>query len=170
MALNGLLFGRYLAPDPIDEGHESDRQGRPATSSESSANRNARAVVQGLGTTVTSAPPDQAQKEFDLVTIRLVLADDHVVLRQGLRALLGDEADLEVVGEADNGREAVALVLETEPDVLLVDLVMPETDGLAATRIIHEQSPKTRVLVLSSIEEDAALVDSVRAGAVGFLR
>jgi len=104
------------------------------------------------------------------VTIRLVLADDHVVLRQGLRALLEDESDMEVVGEADNGCEAVDLVLQTEPDVLLIDLVMPETDGVAATRIIHERSPKTRVLVLSSLEEDAALVASVRAGAIGFLR
>ncbi len=104
------------------------------------------------------------------MTIRLVLADDHVVLRQGLRALLEDESDMEVVGEADNGCEAVDLVLQTEPDVLLIDLVMPETDGVAATRIIHERSPKTRVLVLSSLEEDAALVASVRAGAIGFLR
>jgi two-component system, NarL family, response regulator LiaR len=104
------------------------------------------------------------------VTIRLVLADDHVVLRQGLRALLEDESDLEVVGEADNGREAVDVVLQTEPDVVLIDLVMPETDGVAATRIIHERSPKTRVLVLSSFEEEPALVASVRAGAIGFLR
>ena len=104
------------------------------------------------------------------MTIRLVLADDHVVLRQGLRALLEDESDMDVVGEADNGREAVDLVLRTAPDVLLIDLVMPETDGVAATRIIHERSPRTRVLVLSSIEEEAALVASVRAGAIGFLR
>jgi NarL family two-component system response regulator LiaR len=104
------------------------------------------------------------------VTIRLVLADDHLVLRQGLRALLEDESDIQVVGEADNGREAADLVLQTEPDVLLIDLVMPETDGIAATRIIHEQSPRTRVLILSSCEADAGLVASVRAGAIGFLR
>jgi two-component system, NarL family, response regulator LiaR len=104
------------------------------------------------------------------MTIRLVLADDHVVLRQGLRALLEDESDMEVVGEADNGREAVDLVLQIQPDVLLIDLVMPEIDGVAATRIIHERSPITRVLVLSSWDEESALVASVRAGAIGFLR
>jgi NarL family two-component system response regulator LiaR len=104
------------------------------------------------------------------VTIRLVLADDHVVLRQGLRALLDDESDIEVVGEADNGRDAVDLVLQTEPDVLLIDLVMPETDGVAATHIIHGRSPRTRVLILSSCDEEAALLASVRAGAIGFLR
>ncbi len=104
------------------------------------------------------------------MSIRLVPADDHVVLRQGLRALLEDESDMEVVGEADNGGEAVDLVLQTEPDVLLIDLVMPGTDGIAATRIIHERSPKTRVLVLSSFEEETALIASVQAGAIGFLR
>jgi two-component system, NarL family, response regulator LiaR len=74
-----------------------------------------------------------------------------------------------VVGEADDGRNAVDLVLQTEPDVLLIDLVMPEIDGIAATRMIHERSPKTRVLILSSVEEEAAVVASVRAGAIGFL-
>jgi DNA-binding NarL/FixJ family response regulator len=107
---------------------------------------------------------------LDLVTIRLALADDHVVFRQGLRALLEDEFDMTVVGQADNGREAVDLVLQTEPDVLLIDLVMPETDGVAATRIIHQRSPKTRVLILSSCDEEAGLCASVRAGAIGFLR
>jgi DNA-binding NarL/FixJ family response regulator len=104
------------------------------------------------------------------MTIRVVLADDHVVLRQGLRALLEDEPDIEVVGEADHGREAVGVVLDTRPDVALVDLVMPEMDGVAATQAIQEESPETRVLILSSTDDRASVVDAVRAGAIGVVR
>jgi len=104
------------------------------------------------------------------MTIRVVLADDHIVLRQGLRALLEDEPDIEVVGEADDGRQAVDVVLETGPDVLLIDLVMPEMDGMAATQVINEARPGTRVLILSSIEDRTAILGAVRAGAIGFVR
>ena len=104
------------------------------------------------------------------MTIRVVLADDHVVLRQGLRALLEDEPDIEVVGEADHGRDAIDVVLETSPDVVLVDLVMPEMDGIAVTQIIHRECPRTRVLVLSSMEDETAVLGVVRAGAIGFVR
>jgi len=106
------------------------------------------------------------------VTIRLVLADDHVVLRQGLRALLQRTLDIDIVGEADNGREAVDLVLESGPDVALIDLLMPEMDGVSATRIIHREGPGTRVLILASSDEldTGAVVRAVRAGAIGIVR
>jgi NarL family two-component system response regulator LiaR len=107
-----------------------------------------------------------------VVTIRVVLADDHLVLRQGVRALLQYESDIELVGEADNGRDAVDVVLETGPDVALINLVMPEIDGVAATRIIHRESLKTRILILLSSEEldKTALIAAVRAGAIGVIR
>ena len=90
------------------------------------------------------------------MTIRVVIADDHVLLRQGLRALLENESDMRVVGEANNCLEAVDLVLETEPNVLLIG-VMSEIDGMAATRVVHERSPRTRVVVLSQVDGEAAL-------------
>ena len=102
--------------------------------------------------------------------IRVALADDHVVLRQGLRALLEDEPDIEVVGEADHGRQAIDVVRETNPDVVVLDLVMPEMDGIAATEVIHHECPRTGVLILSSIEDEAAVLGAVRAGAIGFIR
>lgn len=104
------------------------------------------------------------------MTIRVVLADDHVVVRQGLRSLLGDEPDIEVVGEANDGREAIDLVRETGPDVLVMDLAMPVMDGIAAAKAIHQEHPSTRLLMLSSSEDEYALVRSVCAGAIGFVR
>jgi len=103
------------------------------------------------------------------MTIRVVLADDHVVVRQGLRALLEDEPDIEVVGEANHGREAIEVVREATPDVVLVDLAMPDLDGISATRVIQQESPRTRVLVLSSSEDQTELLGAVRAGATGFV-
>jgi len=103
------------------------------------------------------------------MSIRVVLADDHVIVRQGLRALLEDEPDIEVVGEANHGREVIEVVRETTPDVVVVDLAMPDMDGISATRIIREESPRTRVLVLSSSHDQTALLGAVRAGATGFI-
>jgi DNA-binding NarL/FixJ family response regulator len=103
------------------------------------------------------------------MTIRVVLADDHVVVRQGLRALLEDEPDIEVVGEANHGLEAIEVVREARPDVVLVDVAMPDMDGISATRVIHRECPRTRVLVLSSSEDQTALLGAVHAGATGFI-
>jgi len=102
--------------------------------------------------------------------IRLVLADDHRVLRHGLRALLDFEPDMEVVGEADTGRAAIDVALQTRPDVVLMDLIMPEMDGITATQILHEQQPESRVLILSSMEEESIVTSAVRAGAIGIVR
>jgi NarL family two-component system response regulator LiaR len=104
------------------------------------------------------------------MSIRLVLADDHRVLRQGLRALLETEPDMQVVGEADTGRAAIDVALQTRPDVVLMDLIMPEMDGIAATEILHEQQPESKVLILSSMEEESIVTAAVRAGAIGIVR
>lgn len=103
--------------------------------------------------------------------IRVVLADDQGLLRAGIRALLDAEDDIEVVGEAANGAEAVALVRETAPDVVLMDIRMPGTDGLEATRQIaaDERLSGTRVVVLTTFDLDEYVFEAVRIGASGFL-
>ncbi|GAB3073975.1 response regulator transcription factor [Pedococcus soli] len=103
--------------------------------------------------------------------IRVVLADDQALLRAGLRALLDAEDDLEVVGEAADGAEAVALVRSTGPDVVLMDIRMPGTDGLAATRQIVDDPTMsgTRVVILTTFDLDEYVFEAVRIGASGFL-
>jgi DNA-binding NarL/FixJ family response regulator len=101
--------------------------------------------------------------------IRVVIADDHAVVRQGLRTFLDLQDDIEVVGEAADGAEAVELAERLEPDVALVDLVMPGVDGLEALRSLRERSPRTRAIVLSSFIDDEKLFPAIRAGAAGYL-
>src|SRR3984893_14871516 len=103
------------------------------------------------------------------MTLRILIADDHHVVRQGLRTYLRVDPDLEVVGEAENGAEAVRMALRLRPDVVLMDLIMPELDGIAATRQIRRELPDTEVMALTSVLEDASVVDAVRAGAIGYL-
>jgi DNA-binding NarL/FixJ family response regulator len=101
--------------------------------------------------------------------ITVLLADDHTVVRQGLRALLSAEEDMEIVGEAENGRQAVQLVKELSPDVAVMDIAMPVLNGLEATRQITRDSPSTKVLILSSYSDDEYVQQSTEAGAVGYL-
>jgi two-component system, NarL family, response regulator LiaR len=101
--------------------------------------------------------------------IRVLIADDHAVVRQGLRTFLDLQADIDVVGEASDGEEAVAAAAEHAPDVILLDLVMPELDGIGALRRLREAAPAARVIVLTSFGEDERLFAALRAGAVGFL-
>jgi DNA-binding NarL/FixJ family response regulator len=101
--------------------------------------------------------------------ITVLLADDHTVVRQGLRALLKAEEDMEVVGEAENGRQAVNLVKKSPPDVVLMDVAMPLMNGLEATRQILKSSPATKVLVLTSYGDDDCIEQLMRAGAAGYL-
>ncbi len=103
------------------------------------------------------------------MTIRVAIADDHAVVRQGLRTFLELQDDIEVVGEAADGEEAVAVVEARAPDVLLLDLVMPRVDGLEAIRRIRECAPGTRILVLTSFADDHTVLPAVRAGAAGYL-
>ena len=102
------------------------------------------------------------------MTVRVLVADDHPVFRSGLRLLLED-LDVEVVGEAADGEAAVELAVAERPDVVLMDLQMPGTSGLEATRRIAERAPDVRVLVLTMVEDDATLFAALRAGAAGYL-
>jgi NarL family two-component system response regulator LiaR len=101
--------------------------------------------------------------------IRVLIADDHAVVREGLRAFLALQEDVEVVGEAADGEEAVQAVARLEPDVALVDLVMPRVDGIEAIGRIRVQRPQTRVIVLTSFVDEDKMLPAVRAGAVGYL-
>jgi DNA-binding NarL/FixJ family response regulator len=101
--------------------------------------------------------------------IRVVLADDHTVVRAGLRAVLGSAKDIEVIGEAKTGREAVTLAERFKPDVVIMDLGMPEMDGTAATKEIVTKGLDTRVLILTMQAEEDYLVPLMEAGAAGYL-
>lgn len=103
------------------------------------------------------------------MTIRIVIADDHSVVRQGLGMFLALDPDLEVVGEAADGAEAVKLARSLRPDVVLMDMLMPVMDGIEATTIIRRELPDTEVIALTSVVEDSAIFGAVRAGAVGYL-
>src|SRR6516162_8329547 len=101
--------------------------------------------------------------------IRILIADDHSVVRQGLKMFLALDPELEVVGEAADGAEAVRLAQDLRPDVVLMDLLMPGMDGTAATAAIRAALPDTEVVALTSVLEDASVVGAVRAGAIGYL-
>lgn len=101
--------------------------------------------------------------------IRVLIVDDHGIVRQGLRMYLGTDPEIEVVGEATNGREAVEQAHALRPDVVLMDLLMPEMNGIAATAIIRRNLPEVEVLALTSVLEEASVVEAVRAGATGYL-
>ena len=98
--------------------------------------------------------------------IRVLLVDDHAVVRQGLRMFIEMQEDMEVVGEGANGSEAVALAARLKPDVILLDLLMPQMDGVEATRRIRENDPQARVLILTSFGEDDRVFPAIRAGAI----
>ncbi len=101
--------------------------------------------------------------------LRLVLADDHPVVRDGLKALLGSLDGVSVVGEASTGREAIKQAVTLRPDVVIMDLQMPDLDGVAATRQITKVAPDVAVLVLSMFDDDDNVYDAMRAGARGYL-
>jgi NarL family two-component system response regulator LiaR len=101
--------------------------------------------------------------------IRVLIADDHHIVRKGIKVLLATEKDMQVVGEAENGLEAVEKAAALEPDVILMDIVMPEMDGIEATRKITAERPSTRILVLTSFAADDKVFPAVKAGALGYL-
>jgi two-component system, NarL family, response regulator LiaR len=102
-------------------------------------------------------------------TIRIILADDHVLLRQGTAELLRKEADIEVIGEADDGQQAIDLSLQLQPDIVVMDVRMPTLSGIEATRRIRESIPKTQVLVLTAYDDDQYIFALLQAGASGYL-
>jgi DNA-binding NarL/FixJ family response regulator len=101
--------------------------------------------------------------------IRVLIADDHSVVRQGLQMFLALDPDLQVVGEASNGQEAVAQARRLLPDVVLMDLIMPVMDGVTATDLIRRELPDVEVLALTSVLDDGSVVGAVKAGAIGYL-
>jgi len=103
------------------------------------------------------------------MTIRVVIADDHNVVRKGIRDLLSDEDDIDVVGEARNGQEAVDLASALKPDVVVMDIAMPELSGVEATRQIRASIPSVRVLVLTAYEDDPYIYSLLDAGAAGYI-
>ena len=102
-------------------------------------------------------------------SIRVLIAEDHAIVRKGVRNLVSLEKDIEVVGEAANGREAVEKVDSTNPDVILMDLVMPELDGIQAIQQIMANHPDAKVLVLTSFATDDKIFPAIKAGALGYL-
>jgi two-component system response regulator NreC len=101
--------------------------------------------------------------------INILIADDHAIVRTGLRALLRSEPGLQLVGEATGGYEAIELVGKTRPDILILDLSMPDLDGIAVTRQLKPQYPDLRILILTVHEDEAMLREAIRAGASGYI-
>ena len=101
--------------------------------------------------------------------IRVLVVDDHAVVRAGLRGLLELQDGIEVVGDAENGAAGVEAAVRLSPDVILIDLVMPELDGVSAMRLLRERLPEARVVVLTSFLDDDKLLPALRAGAAGYL-
>ncbi len=101
--------------------------------------------------------------------IRVLICDDHAVVREGLRALISTEPGMEIAGEAADGEQAVAAVRTLRPDVTLLDMVMPRMDGLEAIRVIKQEVPDARILVLTSFAEDDMVFPAIKAGALGYL-
>lgn len=101
--------------------------------------------------------------------IRVMLVDDHAVVRSGLSAFLSIFEDFELVGEANNGVEAVRLCAQLKPDIILMDLVLPEMDGVAATKVIRERFPEVQIIALTSFAEEKLVKEALQAGAIGYL-
>ncbi len=104
-----------------------------------------------------------------MTSVRIVLADDHTIMRHGLRLVLEREPDFAVIGEASNGREAIDLVIRETPDVVIMDIAMPLLNGIEATRRIHEERLKTAVVILSMHADEGYILKALRAGARGYL-
>ena len=103
------------------------------------------------------------------MSLSILLVDDHSVVREGLRMFLGRDPELEIVGEAADGSQAIDLARQLCPDVVLMDLLLPVMDGIAAIAIIHRDLPKTKIVVLTSIFDSARVGEAIRAGASGYL-
>lgn len=101
--------------------------------------------------------------------MRVLLADDHTIMRQGLMALLKNEKDMEVISEAANGLEAIHLARELTPDVIVMDMTMPEANGIEATRQILKENPSIRIIILSMVMDQSCVAEALKAGAMGYV-
>jgi len=102
--------------------------------------------------------------------IRLLIVDDHALIRKGLQALINTEPGMEIIGEADNGREAVRLARQLSPDVIILDLMLPLMNGIEAITQIKQDNPHARILILTSFVDDDKVISAIKAGAMGYLR
>jgi NarL family two-component system response regulator LiaR len=102
-------------------------------------------------------------------TIRVIIADDHAIVREGLIHLISNRPDIKIVGEAEDGAQAVQLARTLQPDVILLDLIMPNMDGIAAINAIKREDPDARILILTSFAEEEKVFAAIRAGALGYL-
>ena len=103
------------------------------------------------------------------MTIKILLVDDHAVVRQGLRMFLGLDKELEIVGEAVDGKQGIEMARRLQPDVILMDLLMPVMDGITAIGLLRHEMPDTEIVALTSVLEDNAVVGAIRAGAIGHI-
>ena len=103
------------------------------------------------------------------MSIRVLIADDHTILRQGLKSLLKNEPDIEVIAEAANGLEAILLARELSPDVIVMDMTMPEVNGIEASRQILEDNPAIRIIILSMVLDQACVAEALKTGAMGYV-
>lgn len=101
--------------------------------------------------------------------IRVFIADDHIVVREGLRALISTEPDIEIIGEAADGKKAVAGIHALQPDVILLDLIMPQKNGIEVIMEVTQENPRARILVLTSFADDEKVFSAIKAGALGYL-
>ena len=113
--------------------------------------------------------PESRITDHESNSIRVMIVDDHGMVRRGLTAYLKNETDLELIGEARDGQEAVEMCAQAQPNVILMDLVMPELGGAAATRIIRQRWPQVQVIALTSFQEKELVQDALQAGAIGYL-
>jgi DNA-binding NarL/FixJ family response regulator len=102
-------------------------------------------------------------------TINVILVDDHQIIRDGIKAFLKEDNDINIVGEADNGKQLLQLVAENQPDLVLMDINMPEMDGYEATKILHEQFPDVKILILSMLDHEKYVSKMLHAGASGYI-
>nr|MDT0664514.1 response regulator transcription factor [Micromonospora sp. DSM 115978] len=119
--------------------------------------------------TVQGSPADEARTPSEANPIRVLVVDDHALFRRGLEMVLAQEADIEVVGEAADGSEAVTMAVESAPDIVLMDVRMPRRGGIDATSAIKEAVPSAKIVMLTISDEEADLYDAIKAGAMGYL-
>jgi DNA-binding NarL/FixJ family response regulator len=118
---------------------------------------------------VTESTPNGSEIADGTGIIRILCVDDHPLVRKGIASILANEADMELVAEAGNGREAVTLFKELKPDVVLMDLRMPEVDGTSATRLIRQEAPDARIIALTSYDGDQDIYRALEAGVRGYI-